>query len=147
MSSPFLKFFSFLLSVLPFLCFLFPSPSLIFYSVPPSSCISFLLQICLFLCSHGGLAPCLFLHVCKCLCRKKLHKHFSLQRADLFLALLCLFLHLPLVSIFSFSLTNWISLSPSPSLLHTYTEYFFIRFWIINGIIRFGMYFNEQINH
>lgn len=41
---------------------------------------------------------------------------------------------------------------PSPSSLsitHTYREafFFFVRSWIINGIIRFGMYFNEQINH
>lgn len=36
--------------------------------------------------------------------------------------------------------------SPSP-LYYSLTELFFISFCIINGIIRFGVYFNEQINH
>lgn len=65
---------------------------------------------------------------CLCLIVQTLQQSFSLVQND---PILCL--------------------SATPSLhLHYITHQlniFFIQIFIINGIIRFGVYFNEQINH
>ena len=85
---------------------------------------------------HPPQARCPQLTRFLCMCsRRKLR---ICRRTDLFLAALLLLL--------LFVITHGLNLNlPPPS--HAHTEYFFISFWNINGIIRFGMYFNEQINH
>lgn len=123
---PSFNFFSFPLSVLPFLCFLFPSPSLIFYSFPPSSCISFLLQICLFLSSHGG--PVSF-----CMCAEKNCTNIS-HCKELTSFLLCsvsFCISLLSPSSLSHSPTGSLSLSLSLSLTHIYRIFFSLGFGLL----------------